>query len=222
MDQIPDFQECHCMSATNQHSSKWYPRLNTNSALHSPKFITIRIGIPSWIPNSAWNSNLNTDLNWNSKLNCWSFGRVYGAEEDRWCISCHRTNRMMSMVELFKRQPGNIGITGGTNSGCRNFCEPIMCGCLNFAVWVGDSGPIGLRATYCSVTTVRFSTVDPTRARCGTWVFLSRLGYDTYIYVALGPMGPKSPNQMAKFKRPRRLMCIVSGKIDPPYFYIQV
>ncbi len=43
---------------------------------HSPKFIPIRIGIPSWIPNLDRNSNLNVDLNWNSKLNCWSFGRV--------------------------------------------------------------------------------------------------------------------------------------------------
>ena len=44
---------------------------------HSPKFIPIRIGIPSWIPNSAWKSKLNTDLNWNSKLNSWSVGRVH-------------------------------------------------------------------------------------------------------------------------------------------------
>ena len=49
----------------------------TPAFIHSPKFIPIGIGIPSWIPNSAWNSNLNMDLNWNSKLNCQSFGRVF-------------------------------------------------------------------------------------------------------------------------------------------------
>ncbi len=43
---------------------------------HSPKFILIGIGDPSWIPNSGWDSNLNTDLNRNSKLNGWSVGRV--------------------------------------------------------------------------------------------------------------------------------------------------
>ncbi len=44
--------------------------------MHSPKFIPLEIGIPSWIPNLGWNSKLNTDLNWKSKLNSWSVGRV--------------------------------------------------------------------------------------------------------------------------------------------------
>ncbi len=33
-------------------------------------------------------------------------------------------------------------------------------------------------------------------------------GYDTYTYVALRPRGPKSPFQMAKFKRPHVLFSI--------------
>ncbi len=37
--------------------------------IHSRKFIPIGIGIPSGIPNLGWNSKLNTDSNWNSKLN---------------------------------------------------------------------------------------------------------------------------------------------------------
>ena len=45
--------------------------------LHSSKFIPIEIGISSWIPNLGWNSKLNTDSNWISKLNSWSVGRVY-------------------------------------------------------------------------------------------------------------------------------------------------
>ena len=45
--------------------------------IHSPKFIPIEIGIPSWIPNLGWNSKLNMDSNWNSKLNSWSVERVY-------------------------------------------------------------------------------------------------------------------------------------------------
>ncbi len=49
-----------------------------NMTLHSPKCIPIEIGIPSWIPNFGWNSTLNTDSNWNSKLNSWSVGRVCG------------------------------------------------------------------------------------------------------------------------------------------------
>ena len=36
---------------------------------HSPKFIPIEIGIPSWIPNLGLNSKLNTNSNWNSKVN---------------------------------------------------------------------------------------------------------------------------------------------------------
>ncbi len=51
--------------------------------IHSPKSIPIRIGIPSWIPNSGWNYKLNTDLNWNSKLNCWSVGRVYRSVKNK-------------------------------------------------------------------------------------------------------------------------------------------
>ncbi len=44
---------------------------------HSPKFIPIGIGVLGWIPNSGWNSKLNTDLNWNSNLNCYKyFSRV--------------------------------------------------------------------------------------------------------------------------------------------------
>ncbi len=43
--------------------------------VHSPKFIPIGIGIPSWIPILGWNSKFNTDSNWNSKLNSWSVGR---------------------------------------------------------------------------------------------------------------------------------------------------
>ncbi len=42
--------------------------------------------------------------------------------------------------------------------------------------------------------------------RFGTHVWRQeRLGYDTYTYVALRPIGPKLPNQMAKSKRPRVL-----------------
>ena len=56
-----------CLWATKIHSFK-----------HSPKFIPIGIGIPSWIPNLGWNSKLKTDLNWYSKLNSSSDGRVRG------------------------------------------------------------------------------------------------------------------------------------------------
>ncbi len=45
-------------------------------ALHSPKFIPIGFGIPSWIPNLGWNSKFNADSNCNSKLNGWSVVRV--------------------------------------------------------------------------------------------------------------------------------------------------
>ncbi len=50
---------------------------SSHRVYHSPKFIPIGNGIPSWMPNLGWNSKLNTDSNWNSKLNSWSVRRVF-------------------------------------------------------------------------------------------------------------------------------------------------
>ncbi len=64
---------------------------------HSPKCIPIRIGIPSWRPNLGWNFNLNTDLNWNSKLNSWSVGIVQSKQGLKVIIvSCHSRKSLFS------------------------------------------------------------------------------------------------------------------------------
>ncbi len=47
-----------------------------SDVIHSPKFVPIKIIIPSWAPTLGWNSKSSRDLNWNSKLNGWSIGRV--------------------------------------------------------------------------------------------------------------------------------------------------
>ncbi len=71
--------------------------------LHSPKFIPIEIGIPSWIPNLGWNSKLNTDLNWNSKWNSWSVGRVLSVLNLRLqCVWIHIQNMADFVMYVWK------------------------------------------------------------------------------------------------------------------------
>ena len=68
--------QLYCMWGLRNHN--WYKSTSIYGwtpvggevTLHSPKFIPIQIGIPSWMPNWGWNFKLNTDWNWNSKLNC--------------------------------------------------------------------------------------------------------------------------------------------------------
>ncbi len=74
---IHSFTKQLCLCFTNYFQQKGHSYRTYLLKAHSPKSIPIWIGIPSWIPNLGWNSKLNTDSNWKSKLNSWSVGRVH-------------------------------------------------------------------------------------------------------------------------------------------------
>ncbi len=65
-----------------------------------------------------------------------------------------------------------------------NCWMPKMRGCLNFAIWLGDFGPIGPRAHMCRYHNLTF-LVFKVGFETHVWR-QERLSYDTYTYVALG------------------------------------
>ena len=67
---------------------------------------------------------------------------------------------------------------------------------------MGNDGMVPNKMCACKFDC--FGTIDPHQSGWSLY-HQERLSHDTYICVALGPIGPKSPNQMAKFKRPRVL-----------------
>ncbi len=95
-------QQSSCIE-TAQQSLSWRYTVDWaifSESVHSPKFIPIQIGIPSWIPNLGWNSKLNTDLNWNSKLNSWSVGRECTWDINRMSIhNLYQTYCLLAVID---------------------------------------------------------------------------------------------------------------------------
>ncbi len=89
------------------------------SKMHSLKLISIRIGISSWIPNTRWNSSLNTDLK-----EFFLEGESLIRRESVECFeSCHPDNWPLSFSMApwcqFRRYPGFKWIShGGSLTSC--------------------------------------------------------------------------------------------------------
>ncbi len=115
---------------------------------HSPKCISIQIGIPSWIPNLGWNSKLNMDSNWSSKLNTLS-------EKISHPIVYHHLSQLSVDIQL--NEPGDFMFTqlDTPESGALRQWTPAMSNWINWNAswfhWPRTSHKCAVQSAACYV-----------------------------------------------------------------------